>query len=393
MAMISWFLLCISLILLVPTLFFFMEVVAAVVSLASSKSDREAVSTMGKYAVLIPAHNEEKVLGGTLDSLRQCKVSPSSILVVADNCSDATAEVARSFGVRVLSRIDPVNLGKGYALAYGVKELRADPPDVLIILDADCVVADGCFETFASQANEWQQPIQAKNLMEPPQNGDVKTKIASLAFTFKNHIRPLGLKTLGLPCLLTGTGMALPWALVMRLELATANIVEDMQLGIDCALFGQPPRYYDSFSIVSKFPESDKIREAQRKRWEHGHLQTIFQNVPALLKVAVKNKNHRLLALCLELAVPPLTLLGLLCLTLFFAGGLFLIFGTKILLLPFLPLVLLVAAIFVGWFSFCRELLDLQEIVFLPHYLWKKMSIYLGFIKKREKSWIKTKRD
>src|SRR5262249_44966332 len=132
------------------------------------------------------------------------------------------------------------------------------------------------------------------------------------AFKFKNLVRPLGLARLGFPCLLTGTGMAFPWQTLRDVKLASGNIVEDMQMGLDLAAAGHPPRLCSDARVSGDLPGSEQAAVGQRKRWEHGHLQTLFTQVPRLTAAAVRRGKPSLFGLALELSVPPLSLLFLL---------------------------------------------------------------------------------
>src|SRR5205085_11222499 len=119
----------------------------------------------------------------------------------------------------------------------------AGPAAVVVVIDADCRVADGSLDRLVSDAAATGRPVQAAYTLDPPPGADVRAQLSAYAFRFKNVVRPLGLRRLGLPCLLTGSGMAVPWAILRNAPLASGNIVEDMRLGIDLALAGHPPLF------------------------------------------------------------------------------------------------------------------------------------------------------
>jgi len=85
---------------------------------------REAPSQQFKVAVLIPAHNEEAVIHETIESIKSQLNEGDRIYVVADNCSDKTAEIAAGLGTEVLERVDLERRGKGYALDFGISHIR-----------------------------------------------------------------------------------------------------------------------------------------------------------------------------------------------------------------------------------------------------------------------------
>ncbi|HEY9827568.1 MAG TPA: glycosyltransferase family 2 protein, partial [Stenomitos sp.] len=195
-----------------------------------------------RLAVLVPAHNEALHIKATVQSLLLQLNPCDRLIVIADNCEDDTAQLAAQAGALVLERISPQR-GKGYALDYGLKSLAADPPDVVMIIDADCEVAPGSLEALALRAGHTQRPVQATYLMTHSGVPTLRDRISEFALTLKNLVRPLGMHRLGWPCLLTGSGMAFPWSLLQSVSLAGNKTVDDMQLTIDLALQGKAPCY------------------------------------------------------------------------------------------------------------------------------------------------------
>ena len=102
-----------------------------------------------RVAVLVPAHNESAGLQGTLADIKGQLRSGDRLLVVADNCTDDTAVVARASGAEVTERQEPEKIGKGYALAWGLRQLDVDPPEAVIMVDADCRLAVGTIDQLA----------------------------------------------------------------------------------------------------------------------------------------------------------------------------------------------------------------------------------------------------
>ena len=147
------------------------------------------------------------------------------------------------------------------------------------------------------------------------------------AFRVKNWVRPLGLRALNLPCQLMGTGMAFPWEIISSANLATGAAVEDLKLGLDLARAGHPPLFCPSAGINSQFPSSIKGAKSQRKRWEQGHIGMIATTFPRFIYKGLTGGNFRLLALTLDMAVPPLTLLGMLLCSMLLVSVLGALFG------------------------------------------------------------------
>ncbi len=273
------------LLLLLPLLVLAIEVLAAL--LPAPRSNAPGSPLPGtRCAILIPAHNEEAGLGATLASIAEQLRPADRLLVVADNCTDRTAEVARLAGAEVVERSDPARRGKGFALDCGVRALEGSPPDVVVVIDADCLARPGAIDQLAREAWRTGRPVQAVYLLEPPLGAGVLAQLSAFAFRFKNLVRPLGLARLGFPCLLTGSGMAFPWRLLSGVCLASGNIVEDMQLGLDLACAGHPPKLCPEARVDGVLPVGRGSACRQRTRWEHGHLRTLLTQVPRLLLAA-----------------------------------------------------------------------------------------------------------
>jgi cellulose synthase/poly-beta-1,6-N-acetylglucosamine synthase-like glycosyltransferase len=343
--------------------------------------------------VLIPAHDEEKGIGRTVQALLPQLRPGDRLVVVADNCTDRTAEVARSLGATVSERTDADKRGKGYALDHGVRFLEASPPEVVVIVDADCLVPEGSLDRLVREAAAGR-PVQAAYVLDEPPDAGYKQQLSAFAFKFKNVVRPLGLARLGAPCLLTGTGMAFPWPVLAGARLASGNIVEDMQLGLDLAAAGHPPRLCPEAHVTGELPSGEAAAVSQRRRWEHGHLQTMLTQAPRLLLAAVRRGRPSLLGLALELAVPPLSLLALLWAAVLAAAVVFWQVGGS----PWPAVVLggaglaVLLGIFAAWAKFGRDRLSLGTLLTAPLYVLWKVPIYLTFLVRRQQIWNRTPR-
>lgn len=348
-----------------------------------------------RIAVLVPAHNEAGGIEATLASLRPQLLAADRILVVADNCSDDTAAVAAAGGAQVRERSSADQRGKGYALDFGVRCLAEDPPEVVIIVDADCIAAPGALDRLAREALQHRVPIQALYLMHAPGAAGLMKKIAEFAWLVKNRVRPLGYARLGLPCQLMGTGMAFDWPTLSTAQLASGHIVEDMKLGIDLARAGKAPRFCPDALVYSTFPSSEAGTEAQRTRWEHGHLSMIVSAVPGLVLQGLLRGQPLLLALALDMSVPPLALLAMAVLGL---SGLCLLLAllTGVLLPLALAALLSLAfgtAVLLAWWAYGRQTLSAANLALALWYVLRKIPLYLRFLVHRQVEWVRSKRD
>ena len=237
--LISFLMVGLSLVLALPVAVLLTEVIFAI-AVNRQKASRISRAPVDRVAVLIPAHNEGSNLAPTVTDIR-CQLRPGDrLLVVADNCSDDTAAKAAAFGAEVIERYDQNKTGKGYALAYGVRHLAREPPEAVIVIDADCRIASCTIDHLVYACKTTCRPVQALNLMVPPHRGSTELGFDEFAWRVKNWTRPSGLSALGLPCQLMGTGMAFPWKIISSANLGDGELVEDLQLGLDLALAGTP---------------------------------------------------------------------------------------------------------------------------------------------------------
>jgi cellulose synthase/poly-beta-1,6-N-acetylglucosamine synthase-like glycosyltransferase len=344
---------------------------------------------------LVPAHDESIGLVPTLDDLRQQLQASDRLLVVADNCSDDTAAMATKCGAEVIERHDLARRGKGYALDFGIKHLSSAPPDILIMVDADCRIAHGTIGALVKMCAASHRPTQALYLMTSPPGAEINQQVAEFAWRVKNWLRPSGLAALNLPCQLTGTGMAFPWDVIRSVDLASGSIVEDLKLGLDLAASGHPPIFCPSALVMSQFASSAQGSRTQRERWEGGHIATILTAVPHLLGKSVARRDLNLLAITLDLLVPPLSLLTLVAMVVLACTSVWALLGFSA--LPFLlssaTFLGFVLAGFLAWLKCGRDILPVSQIPSIVAYVVKKLGLYgVILFGKSPRSWKRTER-
>lgn len=378
--------------LLIPAAVLCVEVAAAI--MPGKARSVPSGNITGRIAILIPAHDEETMIASTLRSIAPQLRRGDRLLVVADNCSDQTEQIARDAGAEAIRRQNTELRGKGYALDYGVSHLAKDPPEVVIVVDADCLVAPGSVAVLAASVAASGAPVQASYLMRAPAGAALKVRIAEFAWLIKNHVRPLGLQRMGLPCQLMGTGMAFPWACMQAMNLATGHLVEDLQLGIDLARSGWPPRFCTAALVTSEFPTSSEGISSQRTRWEHGHLRSILSDGPKLLLQGIVRGDATLGAMALDLSVPPLALLAMLL-----AVGWVISLVFELTARQSLPLLvatggalLFGSAVMLSWGRFGRQTVSGRDLALAVVYALGKLPLYLRFLFKPQSKWVRSKR-
>jgi cellulose synthase/poly-beta-1,6-N-acetylglucosamine synthase-like glycosyltransferase len=377
----------------VPALVVFIECVASL--WPPRRRAVPASASKARVAVLVPAHDEESGIAQTVGQILSQLEAGDRLLVIADNCSDRTAALAREAGAEVLERFDDVRRGKGFALAHGMESLKAAPPDLIAIIDADTRMGAGTLAALRSRTAETGRPTQAVYLLDIPSDAGPTAAVSAFAFLVKNLARPAGLARLGIPCQLLGTGMLMPWSLIDINRLATGNIVEDMQLGIDLAVRGRAPELCPEASVTGMLPSGQKAAFIQRTRWEHGHLGTLITQAPRLSWHALKGFRPALLGMALDLAVPPLALLCMMVLLV--AGGsaaLALRGYSRIpVLLSGITGGMIGVAVLLAWFRHARGLIPGRTLLFAPAYMLWKIPLYAAFLFRRQKAWVRTPRE
>jgi cellulose synthase/poly-beta-1,6-N-acetylglucosamine synthase-like glycosyltransferase len=360
-----------------------------------SESPLPDPTTRPRCAVLIPAHNEELVIARTLQDVATQLAPGDRILVVADNCTDATAGIARAHGAEVTERTDPVQRGKGYALAHGREVLRAAPPEVVVVLDADCTLSAHALHRLVAEAASRQRPVQGCYLMTAPPQAGPNRQVAAFAFLVKNLVRPLGLRRFGLGCLLTGTGMAFPWEQFQNASLGGGHIVEDMGLSVDLALAGHGPVFLPDAQVRGEFPIDERAAGSQRRRWEHGHLRVMRAGIPRLLGAALFRGRPGLALLALDVGVPPLSALVLITAAVLTVLGVWAAFGGPPALALALGGVALAALLSLTavWWRYGSDILPARALLRIPVYALKKIPLYFGFLIAPQRDWVRTARD
>lgn len=357
-------------------------------------ADQADMGDMPDTVVLMPAHNEEAVIVRTLESLNADLPANCRLLCVAHNCTDATADLARRHGAEVIEVRDAGTGGKPDALKAGLRWLDAKPPEVVVIVDADCVVAPGTLRALATQAKRLGHPVMGAYFFAPAGADRGVATLSSLAVMLKNFIRPLGLHRLGQPCLLNGSGSAYPFPVIRAVPHGEGSIAEDYQLALDLLRRGHSTTFVPEARVDGQLPARQSTAQRQRRRWEHGHLFLAFRAAPRLLLEGLARLDPGRIALALELAVPPLAFLGLM-----WAGAasvalmLHALWGESPLPLLLATAAAFLAAVLAAWARYAGPRATLAALAAAPAYLAWKLPIYRDFFTRRETRWMKTNRD
>ncbi len=216
-----------------------------------------------RFAILIPAHDEEILLPRCLGSIPN---SPNvRVIVVADNCTDNTAKTARNLGAEVLERFNHSRIGKGYALAHGVPAALAHRPDAVLILDADCELAPGTLEAFDAALAGGCLAIQAP-LNVRKAGGSESEYIAAVGAEVDRAVHR-GMRRFGCSVPLRGTGMLFRRELLETHPWSMHGLAEDAEFAAVLRRAGVRVDLLDGGTIFTEAPARSGDLLQQRRRW------------------------------------------------------------------------------------------------------------------------------
>lgn len=286
---------------------------------ASARRDRRRPTRSGgdtRFAVLIPAHDEEASIGDAVRALvdQRYPTDRRSVHVVADNCTDRTADAAARAGADVHVREAPEDPGKGAALNWLTERIIGDgtaTADALVVVDAD-TVADPSFLAALDRAfRQGADAVQGLyGVRDPEASESVALRYAALAC--RHHLRPLGRAALGASCGLYGNGMAFR-AELLRDRRWTGHLIEDMEFQLALLLDGIPVRYVPDARIAAEMPTTLGQADSQNERWEAGRIQLARRFAGPLARRVVRGGSLRRRVYAdalIDQLVPPLSVLA-----------------------------------------------------------------------------------
>ncbi|HEY7066113.1 MAG TPA: glycosyltransferase family 2 protein [Chloroflexota bacterium] len=273
-----------------------------------------------RFAILIPAHNEEALIGRLLTNLAQLDYPATQydVCVVADNCHDMTAVQARALGAKVYERFDLAQQAKGFALRWLLQRLREDDAryDAFVVLDADSVVTPDFLRRMDARLEAGSQVIQAYySVLNAGESSLAALRYAAL--TAIHYLRPLGRSRLGLSVGLKGNGMCLAAPLLERFSWRWYTLAEDVEFHLALVREGIRVDFAPEAQVLADMPVSYVQAASQNARWERGRLQLMRGHVLGLALDGLRQRSALRLDAAAEQCIPPLSVpfaLGALCL-------------------------------------------------------------------------------
>ncbi len=350
-----------------------------------------------RFTLIVPAHNESMVIQRTVTSLLAVDwpVALRRVLVIADNCADDTAALARSAGAEVLERFSSTERGKGFALAYAYRQVMDEAwADAVVVIDADSEVTPNLLQAFASRIETGTKAMQAySGVLNPQVNW--RTRLVTIAMTLMHRVRCRGRENLSVSCGVRGNGMCFVRSLLTEVPHKAFSIVEDLEYSVDLGYAGVRIACVDEAEVLAEMVSTNTAAESQRRRWEGGRAQFRREHGWPLLKASIVRRNPVLLELALDVYTPPQTTLVLGLLGLLAAGGVLWLLGLASplgLVAPALGVFFLVTHVlrgvalsglgWRGWF----------ELVRAPFFVLWKISLKLRS-KSGAQGWVRTERE
>lgn len=353
-----------------------------------------------RFAVVVPAYNEEKVISKTLYSLHGL-IYPKNLydlFVIADNCTDNTAKMAHNLGAIVLERNNPEQRGKGYALRWGFDEIMNSEKkyDAIVVFDSDSLASGNFLDVMNYYLDQGKEVIQSSDLVIP-QPGVWSSEATRIGFLLTNYVKPLGRKALGFPMGLRGNGMCFSVNHLRMHPWEGWSLTEDLEYGLKLLLKGVDIHFAPEAYVWAQMPLNADNAESQRRRWEIGRHEIIRKYSPLFLKEAIRRRSLKFFDALVDLLTPPFV--NMLLFVSLMIGVNILLAYFEIIQSRYLLIWLSLAGM--GLIQFFAGLIIAKadknlykSLFYIPVYILWKIKVYMkAFFVGRDRDWIRTTRD
>lgn len=254
------------------------------------------LNPLNSFAIVIPAHNEEKSITETIASCIELNYPKDKykVFVIADNCSDRTAEIAVKNGAVCLERYDNDRRGKGFALSWGFKQILPHGHDALIVLDADCCLEPCALRIIDYYLQQGNKVLQANYINSNPDDSAISYAIC-VGGGIEQELFYAPKSDLNLAVFLKGTGMVFQRKILERYPWHAYSVVEDAEYTLKLLREGIPISFIDEVLFKTKSPVQPEQLKVQRTRWASGNIS--FGNIYSLKLIweGLVNKQWRVL--------------------------------------------------------------------------------------------------
>ena len=275
------------------TIYWIYQLVISLCSLIKVKDKPLVEDKEHRFMMIIPAHNEEKVIKDLVDSLQNLDYDKNlyDIYVIADNCTDNTAKIAKEAGAIVYERFDEKHKTKGFALQWFLQQkIEEDAPyDAFCIFDADNIVDKNFLKAMNKKLNQGEDVVQGYRDIKNPSDSWVSAGYAIFYWTM-NRFYHLARYNLGLSPLINGTGFMVKFDVVKPDGWQTKTLTEDIEFSLKRIIAGKKLGWATDAIVYDEQPVGFKQSWSQRTRWTVGHMQCLKEYTKPLA-VAVKDNK------------------------------------------------------------------------------------------------------
>lgn len=275
------------------TIYWVYQLIISLCSLIKVKDKPLVEDKEHRFMMIIPAHNEEKVIKELVDSLQHLDYNKDlyDIYVIADNCTDSTAQIAKDAGAIVYERFDEAHKTKGFALQWFLQQkIEEDAPyDAFCIFDADNIVDKNFLKAMNRKLNQGEDVVQGYRDIKNPSDSWVTAGYAIFYWTM-NRFYHLARYNLGLSPLINGTGFMVKFDVVKPDGWQTKTLTEDIEFSLKRIIAGKKLGWATDAIVYDEQPVGFKQSWSQRSRWTVGHIQCLKEYTKPLA-VAVKDNK------------------------------------------------------------------------------------------------------
>ena len=278
----------------IVTIFWLYQLLISVCSLVKLKDKPLKVKKDHRFMAIIPAHNEEAVVANLIESLKNQNYNKElyDIYVIADNCTDRTAQVAREAGAIVYERFDPEKKTKGFALDWFLQQkIKEDAPyDALCVFDADNIVDKDFIKNMNKKLCQGEDVVQGYRDIKNPADNWITSGYALFYWTMHRFYH-LARYNVGLSPLLNGTGFMVRFDCIKPRGWKTVTLTEDIEFSLQRIIKGKKLGWATDAIVYDEQPTGFKQSWSQRSRWTVGHMQCIKEYTKKLAVAVKENKS------------------------------------------------------------------------------------------------------
>jgi cellulose synthase/poly-beta-1,6-N-acetylglucosamine synthase-like glycosyltransferase len=258
-----------------------------------------------RFGVIIPAHNEELFLARILQSINNQDYQRSLFksIVIADNCTDKTTEVAVANGALALKREDLQHVGKGYAIKFALESIDMNQYDAIFIIDADSVIKSDLLMQLDAALRGGQAIIQCYNGVANP-NQSWFTRLLDVSRTIGNEIYHPGKQKLGLSSYLMGNGMCFSSSILSKYGWNAFSVGEDWEYYAKLIQAGEIIAFSNKARVYHQESSSLKQATSQRMRWSSGRFAVAWKYGINLFYKGVVERDIKIIDASLPLIFP-----------------------------------------------------------------------------------------